>query len=118
MGSNFIQVSSPADPDIKLTIGVRWANEDVRIQRTGVPAGEIIPAGDVPFFWENISRGILVWQGRDEEVLYHNSTEIRVGDLTFTLGLSDFNWDYDATDLAVMDEETADKIVASFGFPQ
>jgi hypothetical protein len=88
----------------------------VRLTRTGVPAGELIPAGEVPFLAENASKAILVWQGRDKEVLYHNSTEIRVGERIFTLGLRDFYWDYDATDLTEMDEQIADKIVASFGY--
>ena len=118
MAANFIQISSPADPDIKLTIGVRWINEDASIQRTGVPEGDIFLAGEVPFFGENISKGILVYQGRHKLILYHNCTEIRVGDRVFTLGLDDFSMDYAAIDLTDMDVETADKIVGSFGFPQ
>jgi hypothetical protein len=117
LGANFFQISSPADPDIKLTIGIRWMDEDVTIQRTGVPQGDILLAGEVSFFGENISKGILVFQGRNKLILYHNCTEIRVGgNRIFTLGFSDFNMDYDAIDLTDMDVETADKIVESFGF--
>jgi hypothetical protein len=117
LGANFIQISSPTDPNIKLTIGIRWVDEDVRIQRTGVPEGDIIPAGEVYFFGENISKGILVYQGNDKLILYHNCTEIKVGERIFTLGFSDFSTGYDAIDLTGMDEETADEIVESFGFP-
>jgi len=118
VGSNFIHISSPVDHKIKLTIGVRWVNEDVMIQRTGVPQGDIVPAGEVPFFGENISKGILVYQGREKLVLYNNCCEIRVGDRVFTLGFEEFKSDYDAIDLINSDVEIADKIVGSFGYPE
>lgn len=117
LGTHFIQISSPADPNVKLTIGVRWSSEEVMIQRTGVPEGDILPAGEVPFFGENISKGILVYQGREKLILYHNCTEIKVGERVFTLGFSDFRMDYAAIDLLAMEIEIADQIVASFGYP-
>jgi hypothetical protein len=116
-GAHFIRISSPIDPNIRLSIGFRWTYEDIRLTRTGVAAGEIIPAGEVPFYGENISRAILVYQGRDKEVLYHNCTEITVGERIFTLGFSNGSYDYDATDLSAADVEIADGIVASFGYP-
>jgi hypothetical protein len=118
LGANFIQISSPVVPDIKLTIGVRWKYEEVMIQRTGVPEGDIILVGDVPFFGENISKGILVYKGRDKLILYHNCTEIVVGERVFTLGFSDFSMDYEAIDLTTAEVEIADGIVASFGYPK
>ncbi len=88
------------------------------IQRTGVPEGDIVPAGEVPFFGENISKAILVYQGRDKLILYHNCTEIKVGERVFTLGFSDFKADYTLVDLAAPDVEIADGIVESFGYPE
>ena len=116
-GDHYFQISSPVDPDIKLTVGVRWTYEDIRIQRTGVPQGDIALVGEVPFFGENISKGILVYKGRDKLILYHNCTEITVGELVFTLAFDDFSLDYEAIDLSDAEVETADGMVASFGHP-
>lgn len=80
--------------------------------------GEILQVGEVPFYGENISKGILVFQGRDKLILYHNCTEIKVGERVFTLGFSDFNTDYDEIDLAPLDVQIADGIVESFGYPE
>lgn len=118
LGANFIHISSPVDPDIKLIIGVKWKYEEWRLQRTGVPAGEILLAGTVPFFGENITKGILVYKGRDKLILYQNCTEIVVGERVFTLAFEDTSLDYDAIDLSAMDVEIADGIVASFGYPE
>lgn len=118
VGANFIQISSPVDHNIKLTIGVRWVSEVVTIQRTGVPEGDIVPAGEVPFFGENISKGILVYKGREKLILYHNCTEIKVGERVFTLGFSDFGMDYGAVHLIQTDMDIADQVVESFGYPE
>jgi hypothetical protein len=114
LGNNFIQVSSPTDPGIKLTIGVRWADEDVMMQRTGVPEGDIVLVGEVNFLGQKISKGILQYHNKDKEVLYNNCVQISSDNLVFTLGFSDFNGDYDAINLPVNLVETADAIVESF----
>ena len=118
LSTNFIQLSPSATPDIKFTIGVRWADEDVRIQRTGVPEGDIVWVGEVPFLGQEISKGILEYHSRDKAILYANGTEIRVGERVFTLGLSDFSIDYDSIDLTNILEETADAIVESFAITE
>jgi hypothetical protein len=114
LGNNFIQVSSSTDPSTKLTIGVRWADEDVMIQRTGVPEGDIVLVGEVNFLGQKISKGTLQYHYKDKEVLYHNCVQIFSENLVFTLGFSDFNGDYDAINLPVNLVETADAIVESF----
>lgn len=118
LGANFIQISAPFTPGIKVTIGVRWADEDVRIQRTGVPAGELVQAGMVPFWGDEISKSILVFEGRDKAVLYNNGTEFRVGgNRVFTLGLGASGLDYAAVNL-INFIETADAIVGSITAPE
>jgi len=118
LGANFIQLSAPFTPDIKVTIGVRWADEDVRIQRTGVPEGDLVQAGMIPFWGDEISKSILVFGGKDKAVLYNNGTEFRVGgNRVFTLGLGDFGLDYAAVDLTNF-IETADAMVGSITAPE
>ena len=118
LGANFIQISAPFTPDVKVTIGVRWADEDVRIQRTGVPEGDLVQAGRVPFWGDEITKSILVYEGKDKAVLYNNGTEFSVGgNRFFTLGLGDFGLDYAAVDLTNY-IETADDIVGSITTPE
>jgi hypothetical protein len=116
LSTNFIQISSSDTPDIKLTIGVRWADEDARIQRTGVPEGDIVTVGKIIFLGQEISKDVLKYQSKDKKILYANGIEIRIGDRVFTLGLDDFSRDYDAVDLSNVLEQTADAIVESIAY--
>ena len=118
LGANFIQISAPFPAQVRVTIGVRWADEDVQIQRTGVPEGELVPAGMVPFWGDEISKSILVYEGKDKAVLYNNGTEFRVGgNRVFTLGLGASGLDYAAVDLTNF-IETADAMVGSIAAPE
>ena len=71
-------------------------------------------AGNILFLGQEISKGILKYQGNDKLILYANGVEIKIGELIFTLGLGDINTDYGAVNLSLMIEETADAIVESF----
>jgi hypothetical protein len=117
LGNHFIQISPNSSPELKLMIGVRFVNEEVRIQRTGVPEGDIVLVGDVQFLGQAISKGILVYQGRDKLILYHNCTEIVVGDRAFVMGFEGSGGDYLSTDLPESLVETADEIVGTFSLP-
>jgi hypothetical protein len=115
--TNFIQLNAPAPSQARFTIGVRWADEDVQIQRTGVPEGDLVQAGTIPFWGDVISKSILVYEGRDKAVLYNNGTEVRAWDKVFTLGLGDSRMDYASVDLTRF-IETADAIVSSIAPPE
>jgi hypothetical protein len=72
----------------------------------------------VPFLGDEISKSILVYQGRDKAVLYNNGTEFRVGgNRIFTLGLGASGLDYAAVDLTNF-IAAADGIVASITAPE
>ena len=60
----------------------------MHIQRTGVPEGNLVQAGTVPFWGDEISKSILIFEGRDKAVLYNNATKFRVGVNSF------FPWDW------------------------
>lgn len=113
LADNFIQVTSSAAPGIRLTIGIRWVDENVRIQRTGVPEGDIVLVRGIQFLGQEISKGILVYQDKEKAVLYANCVEITVGNRVFTLGLGSFGGDYAAVNLTNDQIGTADAIVES-----
>ena len=113
-GTHFIRIGPPGAPSIRFTIGVKHTGDATRIGRTGVPEGDIFLAGNILFLGQEISKGILKYQGNDKLILYANGVEIKIGELIFTLGLGDINTDYGAVNLSLMIEETADAIVESF----
>lgn len=76
--------------DYVLNIGVRRADEESLIMRTGVGAGDLIERGHVKFLGQELTRDVLSYEGRDKAVLYNRAGEVAVGDLRFTLSL-----DYD-----------------------
>jgi hypothetical protein len=117
VGTNFIQLNAPFPSEARFTIGVRWADEDAQIQRTGVPEGDLVLSGMIPFWGDVISKSILVYEGKDKAVLYNNGTEMRVWDKVFTLSLGDFGLNYAAVDLTRF-IDTADAIVGSIAPPE
>lgn len=101
-------------PAITLVVGFKRDTEAVSIQRTGVGAGDIVTRGTVSFLGQEISRNVLVYQGKDKSVLYNQATEIGTGSLVFTLSLDDFQPDDEAAALSKEVQATADQIVQSF----
>jgi hypothetical protein len=104
-----------AEPKLILVIGFKQAVEkDVSVQRSGVGAGEIVARGTASFLGREISRDVLVYQGRDKAVLYNYATEIKADGLTFTLSLDDFRTDYETAVLSEDVQAVSDQIVESF----
>jgi hypothetical protein len=95
-----------------LNIGVRWPREEVRIQRTGVGAGELIAEGTVDFLGQTLSRTVLVYEGKDKTVLYSSAVELEVDGRIFTLSVDYF--DDPAIVLSEEVQQTADKILETF----
>lgn len=101
-------------PDLVLSVGVRWPGEAVAIQRTGVGAGELHTEGSVVFLGQELSRDVLIYEGRTKAVLYHRAEEIDVGGLVFTLSLDDRRADYAAADIEPAVQAQVDQIIESF----
>jgi len=99
---------------IRLVVGFKSATENQQITRTGIGSGDIVQRGSVAFLGQPISRDVLVLDGKDLEILYQCSGEIRRGDLVFMLSLDYRGNATDKTALTQVTESTADKIVASF----
>jgi hypothetical protein len=99
---------------IRLVVGFKRVTEDQQITRTGVGSGEIVQRGFVAFLGQPIRRDVLVLNGQDMAILYQGSSEIRRGDLVFTLSFDYRGIPKDTTTLTPEMETIADKIVASF----
>lgn len=101
-------------PDLVLSVGFRWPVESMPIQRTGVGAGDLRTEGSVVFLGQELSRDLLVYEGRTKAVLYHRAQEIDVSNLIFTLSLDDRRADYDAADIEPEVQAQVDRIIESF----
>jgi hypothetical protein len=95
-----------------LIIGVRWPDEDVQIQRTGVGAGELMSEGSIDFLGRELSRTVLVYEGNDKSVLYDSAVGIEVDGRIFTISLDYF--DDPSLVLSQEVQATADEILESF----
>jgi hypothetical protein len=102
-------------PDaVELTIGFRRPEEEARIQRTGVGAGDVETQGSVRFLGRDLVRQVLIYEGQVKAVLYNNACEIDVDGLIFTLSLDVRGPDCEAARIAPELQVIADEIVGSF----
>lgn len=113
-GQNFICIWPQSEPTINLVVGFKRDAENVAIQRSGIPAGEVKMDRKVKFFDQEINKSILTYQEKDKAILYHNATEIQVSDLFFTLSVDDYRDEYNLAELATGFQSTTDAIVESF----
>lgn len=114
---NFLQLrpSGITSEDIIFSIGVRLDSEDVYIMRTGVGSGDIVQQGTVQFLGQEVTRDVLIEEGKTKSVLYDLGKEITRGSLVVTLGLDHFEYRKDAN-LSPEIQAAADQIVQSFAF--
>lgn len=99
---------------ISLRIWVKRVTEDTEIVRSGVPAGDLIMRGTVTFLGQELTKNVLVYQGKDKAVLYNNAGEVQVGDLVFAISLESNRSDYESIVIPEDIQEQADKILESF----
>jgi hypothetical protein len=111
---NMIWLHHREQPDLELSIGFHWTGEEASIQRTGVGAGEVETERYVTFLGRQLSRDVLVYEGKVKAVLYNNAQEIDVDGLIFTLSLDDHNLDYDAAEIEPEMRVSVDEIIDSF----
>lgn len=111
---NFVWLKYQPRPTLALSIGFRRSTEEAPIQRTGVGAGELIGKGTVLFLGRELSRDVLVYQGKEKAVLYSYGLEIAVDDLIFTLSLDDHSPDYESVVIEQDIQAQVDEIVESF----
>lgn len=97
-----------------LMIGYRRVTQQAQIQRTGTGAGDFVPAGSIPFLDKTLQRDLLVYGGKVKEVFYQGDSEVKVGDLVFTLGLNNNAGSrYEDADIPIDVQEEAEQILES-----
>jgi formylmethanofuran dehydrogenase subunit C len=98
-------------------IGFKAAGEEVSIiTRTSVGSGEIITQGTVRFLGKEMTRNVLVEDGKVRSVLYSYACEFTVGDRVFTISQDDLREDWKEADIPEEMQDLVDKIVESFAF--
>jgi hypothetical protein len=109
-----ITLRHKVDDTLQLTIDYRRASEDIEHWwRTGMPAGDFVPKGSVPCLGREISRDVLVYEGKDKLVLYNYSSAIPWGDIVFDFVLEDGRGDYETVDLPQDVQRQIDQVVSS-----
>ncbi|MEW6030687.1 MAG: DUF333 domain-containing protein [Chloroflexota bacterium] len=103
--------SKPVD-GVQMMIAFEHIGENYGIQRTGIGAGELIERGSVNFLGEPATRIVLVFDGKDAEVMYGTTGAFERGDLRFAISLSYVG--VERLGLTPELEQVADLIVASF----
>jgi hypothetical protein len=99
---------------LRLTVAYHRTDEDLWLFRTGMPAGDFVPRGSVPCLEREISRDVLVYEGKEKVVLYNYSSAIPWGDIVFGFALDDLRADYKAVDLTEEVQKQIDQVVTSF----
>jgi sulfatase modifying factor 1 len=110
---HLVTLQHKADDTLQLGIGYRWASEEIGHWRTGMPAGDFVPKGSVPCLGQEISRDVLVYEGKDKMALYNYSSAIPWGDIVFGFVLEDEQDDYETVDLPQDVQRQIDQVVAS-----
>lgn len=113
--SNFLILSPKSDPDVQLILGFKWADEEIRIERTGIPAGEVISEGTLEILGQEITRDVLLYEEKTKAVLYNNGMGIEENGLIFTinLGVDSSDIGYEAVDISSNYQEAVDEIIAT-----
>ena len=111
--SNFLILSPKADHDVQLILGFKSADEKSRIERTGIPAGDLISKGTLDILGQEVKRNVLVYEGKTKAVLYDNGMGIKINGLIFTinLGMDSSGIGYDAVNISLAFQEAAEEII-------
>ncbi len=96
------------------TVEYRRVTEDLWVFTTGVPAGEFVPRGSVPFLGRKLLRHVLVYEGKDKLVSYDYGDATPWTDVVFGIVLEDFNTPYEAISLPKDMQSQIDQVVSSF----
>lgn len=110
-----LQPAQITDEHIMLNIWFRRNTENIGITRTGIGSGEVVQQGTVQFLNQEISRDVLIDQGKIKAVLYNNAQEVSNGPLVFTLSIDNFEPD-DNAELSQEIQADSDDIIKSFEF--
>lgn len=99
-----------------LGITFRSATEelDPDLQRSGIPAGDLVYEGKATFLGEVIPVDALLYQLKYTMLLFNSTAPIESGDLVFKIVLEDLDAEYNAVDIPEAVRQEAMDIVESF----
>ncbi|MFO7698857.1 MAG: hypothetical protein R6X16_17120 [Anaerolineae bacterium] len=87
MAGHRVDLVDDADPNNRMHLAYRRADEDVQILPTGMSQGEIVERGAIVFLGEALSRQSLVDRAEDSRILYGGGGEIVRDGLVFWMDL-------------------------------
>jgi hypothetical protein len=96
------------------TVEYHRVDEDRWLFRTGMPAGDFVPKGSVTCLGQEISRDVLVYEGKEKLVLYNYSSAIPWESIGFNFVLEDEQGDYETVELPEDVQSQIDQVVTSF----
>ncbi len=113
--SHFLILSPKSDSDVQLIFGFKRTGEESRIERTGIPAGEVISEGTLEILGQGITRDVLLYEGKTKAVLYNNGMGIEVNGLIFTinLGVDSNKVSYETIDIPSSFQIESEEIITS-----
>jgi hypothetical protein len=99
---------------LRFTVEYHRVDEDRWLFRTGMPAGDFVPKGSVTCLGQEISRDVLVYEGKEKLVLYNYSSAIPWKSIGFGFVLEDGQGDYETVELPEDMQSQIDQVVTSF----
>jgi formylglycine-generating enzyme required for sulfatase activity len=96
------------------TVEYRRVDEDIWVFRTGMPAGDFVPRGSVPFLGRELLRSALVYEGKNKLVSYGYGDTTPWTDVLIGIVLEDYAGDYGSVDLSDSVQSQIDQVVSSF----
>jgi putative hemolysin len=102
----------------QLFVGFQRIGQVIQPFRTGMPQGDFVEAGAIPFNGQSIPKKLLVWQGKTKLVYYG---VIEAGDLRLSVWLDvppNAGMDYNVIDIPPEIAAQGDQILSSFALRQ
>jgi lipoprotein-anchoring transpeptidase ErfK/SrfK len=110
-GENFVSLRQGT---VRLTLGYRGVSDDPNLCcRAEQDAGAILPAGTLTVLSQEVSRALVVDEGKVKAVIYNDGQRVTAGSTEFLFLLDDFAADYGSVDLPSSLQAEADQIFAS-----
>jgi inhibitor of cysteine peptidase len=113
LSGHAVQLFPDNSPDALMQVAFKHANEDMLLGQTGLAQGELIAWGKVLFMGQELTRRVLVFDGKHLTVLYTSPDALQVGDVVFNFSLNILVIGPDAAGLTEDVEFGSDAIVAS-----
>ncbi len=99
--------------NIRLVIGLKRPNDDFPF-RTGVPGGDFQEAGTIKFLGQELSKRLLVAEGKTKMVDYYGKA-LEQADLVLFFSIGDFGTpDYRAVEIPESLQKGAEQVIATF----